>query len=109
MWSIKSEHFKLLVPIKLQHKFKQSEVTTAQMKDSNLWSTVLIMYLQVYQNNQRSTQTGKKTTHVLSHFCAQRLLFCTIRDIIYIKYDVKASVVPVASRISPFFLHFLCV
>lgn len=64
-------------------------------------STVLMMYLQVYQNKQRSTQT--KETHVLSHFCAQRVLFCTIRTIVDFKYDAKASVVPVASRNSPFF------
>lgn len=49
---------------------------------------------------QRKVNTDKYP-HVLSHFCAQRLLSCTIRAIIYIKY-VKAFVVPVASRHFPF-------
>lgn len=55
MCGIKSEHFKLLVPLKLQHKsnmiLNNGSESTPQTKDFNLWVTILITYFQVYQNN----------------------------------------------------------
>lgn len=70
-WGVKSEHFRLLVPIKLHciniYFFKTIRSDSiVQLRDSNLWSTVLMMYLQMYQNNQRSKENN---SCIISFLC----------------------------------------
>lgn len=71
---------------------KNRSESTPQTKELNLWATVLIYVLSSAPEQPRNVV-----------YCLVSLYpSVPLRAIIYIKYDVKASVVPVAAGKSPF-------